>query len=325
MAAIMWQSSLVPFIDANGAPYSGAKAYFFEAGTTTPRATYVEGDLSEPHDHPVIANSGGMFPAIFLQLQGNYRLRILASDNTTIWDIDGIATPQIAEVVDPGAGDTDPELLFSTGMYIHWHRTGTVAGWVRANGRTIGSASSGASERAHADCEDLFTLLYTQDTTLAVSGGRGANAAADWAANKTIATPDARSRALIGLGTMGASAAGILSASYIDSAETADTLGATAGLDDVALTEAQLAVHDHTATTTITAAGQHSHTFTGPGSHVERGSGTGQTVPGANTTRTTDTEPNHSHPATTTVANAGSGSAHNNMQPSLLVTVYIKL
>lgn len=325
MAAIMWQSSLVPFIDANGNPYSGAKAYFFEAGTTTPRATYVDGDLTESHDHPVIANSGGMFPAIFLQLQGNYRVRILASDDTTIWDIDGIATPQIAEVVDPGAGDTDPEFLYQTGDFKIRFGTGTLTGFVRSNGRTIGSASSGATERAHADCEDLFTHLWTVDTTLAVSGGRGANAAADWAANKTIALPDARSRALIGLGSMGASAAGILSASYIDGGETADTLGATSGLDDVALTEAQLAVHDHTASTTISPNGSHSHTFTGPGSHVQRGAGSGVNVPGENTTRTTDTEPNHGHTATTTVNNAGSGQAHNNMQPSLLVTVYLKL
>jgi hypothetical protein len=64
------------------------------------------------------------------------------------------------------------------------------------------------------DVQALFSYLWTTDANLAVSGGRGANAAADWAANKTIALPDQRGRGLSGLDDMGNTAAGRLTATY---------------------------------------------------------------------------------------------------------------
>lgn len=78
-------------------------------------------------------------------------------------------------------------------------------GWVLANDGTIGNASSGGTTRANADTEDLFTLLWTNvsDTYAAVSGGRGASAAADFAADKTIALTKqlGRSIAIAGAGS----------------------------------------------------------------------------------------------------------------------------
>jgi len=76
---------------------------------------------------------------------------------------------------------------------------------VRCNGRSIGSATSGATERANPDCEDLFLYLWNNipDATAGVSGGRGASAGADWAANKTILIPSLRGVLPIGLATMG--------------------------------------------------------------------------------------------------------------------------
>lgn len=87
------------------------------------------------------------------------------------------------------------------------------AGWVRLNGLTIGSATSSATERANADCENLFKYLWDKldDTRAPVVGGRGATAAADWAANKRITLPSARDRVLIGIATMGNSDAGLIS------------------------------------------------------------------------------------------------------------------
>jgi hypothetical protein len=61
-----------------------------------------------------------------------------------------------------------------------------------------------------ADTSALFLYLWGADANLAVSGGRGGSAAADYAANKTIALPDWRGRALAGLDDMGNSAAGRL-------------------------------------------------------------------------------------------------------------------
>jgi hypothetical protein len=69
--------------------------------------------------------------------------------------------------------------------------------------KTIGNASSSATGRANADTVDLFTLLWTNvtDTWAPVSTGRGGSAAADYAANKTIALPKTLGRALAGYGT----------------------------------------------------------------------------------------------------------------------------
>lgn len=71
-------------------------------------------------------------------------------------------------------------------------------GWILLDDGTIGSAASAATTRANADTEALYTLLWnnTTDANCAVSTGRGANAAADFAANKTIALPKVKGREL---------------------------------------------------------------------------------------------------------------------------------
>lgn len=123
------------------------------------------------------------------------------------------------------------------GMEMTSHRTGVLTGWVRKNGRTIGSASSGATELADSSARRLFELLWG-DPTLTVSGGRGANAAADWAAGKTLALPDARGRVQAGLDDMGAPAAGRLTATYFG--QNGTVLGAAGGLQSAALATANL-------------------------------------------------------------------------------------
>jgi hypothetical protein len=76
-------------------------------------------------------------------------------------------------------------------------------GWVLAEDKSIGNASSGATGRAHADTADLYTLLWTNitDQWAPVTGGRGASAAADFAANKPLFLPKTLGRALAGYGT----------------------------------------------------------------------------------------------------------------------------
>lgn len=80
-------------------------------------------------------------------------------------------------------------------------------GWVFVRGLTIGNASSGATERANADCQNLFTYLW--NIGFNVVGGRGASAAADWSANKQLTMPDWRGVTLVGSDNMGAGSRGI--------------------------------------------------------------------------------------------------------------------
>lgn len=87
-----------------------------------------------------------------------------------------------------------------TGAVVAYVGSTAPSGWLLLRGGTIGNASSGATVRANADTVDLFTLLWNSmaNTEAAVSGGRGASAAADYAANKTITLPDAGGRVIAG-------------------------------------------------------------------------------------------------------------------------------
>lgn len=77
---------------------------------------------------------------------------------------------------------------FSTGDAKLTLKTSADTGWIMATDGTIGNASSGATY-ANANALALYTLLWTNvsNTYAPVTGGRGASAAADWAAQKPIA------------------------------------------------------------------------------------------------------------------------------------------
>jgi hypothetical protein len=61
------------------------------------------------------------------------------------------------------------------------------ATWLMCNDQTIGDASSGAAY-ANANALNLYTLIWTNvsQAFAPVTGGRGASAAADWAAHKPM-------------------------------------------------------------------------------------------------------------------------------------------
>lgn len=335
--AVMWQGSLIPWIDANGDPRVGSLAEFFDANTSTPQVVYTDYALSiTAGESDRTANASGSFGALYLSPDpGSYGVRVTASDDTVIWDIPAIDVPQAATFVPPDAGDTDPSLLVTTGMRIGYYGTAAPTGWVRAAGRTIGSATSGASERANADTEDLFLHLWTVDSTLTVSTGRGGSAAGDWAANKTIALPDYRDRAAAGMATMGNSDVGLVADSLVDGGETSSALGATAGADDVVLTEAQMPSHLHALGTLKMP--NHGHPWrsaTGGGSGSSDGGFMTENSSNVNRSAFTGTPASTAGQqiggsgevaVTGAMSTTGSGTAHTNMQPTIFELVIIKL
>ena len=131
------------------------------------------------------------------------------------------------------SGVLSEQIQFSTGDVKLTLKTTADTGWVLFDDGNIGNASSSATTRANADTVALFTLLWTNtiDGNCAVSTGRGASAAADYAANKTIDLPKALGRALATYGS--------------GSGLTARTLAQTLGEEDHVLLEAELASHTH--------------------------------------------------------------------------------
>jgi len=51
------------FFDNNGTPLSGGKIYTYEAGTTTPLATYTSSTGNTAHTNPIVLDSGGRVPS----------------------------------------------------------------------------------------------------------------------------------------------------------------------------------------------------------------------------------------------------------------------
>jgi hypothetical protein len=208
MAAKLWEGCYGSFRTANDDPASGALAYFYAAGTSTPIAVYSDDALTTPRTQPVTATAAGRFPAIYLPYV-SYRVLITDASGVSIQDFDGIANPEPPDSGGGGGVTVSADEIFQTGDPLFLEIAGTRTGWVRDNGRTIGSAASGATERANADCADLYAFYWNNysDTLCPVSGGRGASAASDFAADKPIATLDKRGRAAVGLDDMGNSAA----------------------------------------------------------------------------------------------------------------------
>lgn len=284
--------------DNNGIRAPGAKAYFYEAGTSTPKAVYADGDESTVRTNPVIADGNGRWEAVFVPY-GNYKYRITTSGGAAIGDtIDDIPNPA---PVDEDFSVDELQLL-TTGDVIFTFKDGERAGFVRCNGRTIGSASSGAIERANADCEPLFAFLWNNfaNSICAVSAGRGANAAADWGANKTITLHDARGALLGGLADMGSSDAGHYNPTYIPVVTgDATTGGSTLGSNTHLLHFTELPVHGHPVNIVTGASGSdHTHgislTTVSDGAHTHTVSGTAASD-GAHSHTINITDPGHTH------------------------------
>lgn len=205
--------SLAQQQDELGNPLIGCKLYTIQAGTvSTPQTAYQDSALTIPLSYPVLCDAYGRLPQIFLA-DGSIKLRLTKSTGVQVFAADGILVVG-ASSGGGGGSPVDATTILATGDLKARYGVGVLSGFVRLNGRTIGSATSGATERANADVQALFEYLYDADTNLAVSGGRGASAAADWAANKTLALPDWRGRALAALADMGNSATTVLTSTY---------------------------------------------------------------------------------------------------------------
>lgn len=76
-------------MSGNGTSYPGAKLYFFVTGTTTPKDTFSDADLDPSHvqAHPVVADSNGLFAAIYLEA-GDYSVILKDSSDNVLWSVD---------------------------------------------------------------------------------------------------------------------------------------------------------------------------------------------------------------------------------------------
>jgi microcystin-dependent protein len=249
-----------------------------------------------------------------------------AGTNSDITELTGLTTALSVSQGGTGAGSVGAagttlgtedgstltyNVMFSTGDVKMTWKTSPDTGWIMHDDGTIGNASSGASNRANADTAALFTLLWNNvsNTYAPVSSGRGANAAADFAANKTITLPAflGRAAALSGSG----------------SGLTARTLGENVGEETHTMTSGELVSHTHTASVSDSG---HSHGISSNGvnsinsgaTHNAADDGTGPSSSGLTTASATTG-------ISVTNASTGSTTPFNQMQPTTFINMMIKL
>src|SRR4030095_1292395 len=132
--------SLAQQQDSNGAPRVGCKLYTIQAGTvSTPQNGYQDSGLTIPLSNPIICDAYGRLPQIFLA-DGSIKLRLTKSNGTQVFVADGILVVG-ASSGGGGGSPVDPTTVLQTGWLQPIYGTGVVTGFVRANGRTIGSAT----------------------------------------------------------------------------------------------------------------------------------------------------------------------------------------
>lgn len=219
---------------------------------------------------------------------------------------------ELATFAETALGVDDERAVTPAKLAAHWVPTGVITayafstapgGYVFASSKTIGDASSGGTNRANADTEALFTGLWNDysntdlpiQNSSGVATSRGANAAADFALHKRLPTLDIRGRVVAGLDNMGGVTAGRLTGQ--PGGVNGNVMGAAGGFETHSLTEAQNGPHVHG----------------------------GNYNPAVNTGDTAVLAFNLGCRYNRDTASSGSGSPHNNVQPTIVLPIIIKL
>lgn len=289
-----------------------ARLFIFASNTTTPIVGYANKALTIAHEWPVKANGAGRFPAIFIDdAPETVRLVVTDAHGSLLYEDGECPVIGPARWAGGDAPVVDVTRLVPTGATTWMPINAAIPYYARCNGRTVGSATSGATERAGDECEAIFEWLWQNVPTLPVSGGRGPNADADWSANKTIEMPDFRGRGPVGLDTMGNIAAGRI-AGLTDANSGGGNEGHT-------LTIAEMPPHDHGGA--VSAAGAHSHTTTIPQNSALQATTGGGPFIVSPVSSSTGGVGDHTH----AITSQGGGNAFSILDPYLSGTWFMKL
>lgn len=258
----------------------------------------------------------------------------LASTNVKA-AIDELRATQVADEANITANTANIAAgLIATGFPMWRPTIETLAGWITANGLTIGNGVSGATGRANADCAALYAWHWNNfsNTQCPVSTGRGANAAADFAASKTITVLDLKGTGPIGMDTMGGAASTRLTSVPVVSGN-ATTAGSVLGenLHTSTLAETPTGItSSNLASIALSVTSGSSTIVTNSAAITSSNSGTGGTFGqftnsgsvAMGSIASSGTIPIGNAPVT---SNNTSGGAHNNVHRIMTGTWYLKL
>ena len=323
--------SMTQQLDEFGQPLSGGQLFIIQAGTiSTPQNPFQDTGLTLTLPNPMTLDAAGRIPQFFLA-DGQIKVRLQDKNGVVKFTQDNILVIGPSAGGGGGGGTVDPTTVMATGDLKVRYDTAIISGFVRLNGKTIGSASSGATELADPSAQPLFNYLWLKDTTLAVTpGGRGASAAADWTANKQIALPDGRNRLLMALADMGNSDVGLLAGlTFTKGNQT--TLGSMLGAASKTIPLTAIPAHQHGV---FLKDPGHSHNTNASNSNSTASNDLthpAATLPNAGSTPTSTNTTGITIGSVNGVANdnltaaVGGSAAMDMTNPLLLITIYMKL
>lgn len=142
--------------DANGDPASGALAYFYQTGTTTPVTVYSDEALTTAHASPLVADSSGKFAQVFYGGATNVKVVVQDSAAAALYTLD--PAPMIS-----GQASAAENVTFSP-----------VAG-------------NAATDVQTAIENNTTALADKVDETITLTAGTGLTGGGDLSANRTFA------------------------------------------------------------------------------------------------------------------------------------------
>lgn len=273
---------------------------------TLPSGYYVEvGDTAEPSQHnPPLEDIAAALT------------NRIHADGRTAWTGDqnanGHKITDLAEGTNPNDAVRVAQLSnmgIPVGVWLPYGGSTAPDGWILCDGRAISRSE--------------FAALYAViGTTFGIGNG-----------STTFNVPDMRGRVPAGADAMGGNAASRLTSTGLG---TSATLGASGGGQTHTLTTAQIPSHNHASGSLATSsAGSHKHgapmrtesLITGRYGSYGAGGGSYRFQVATNdlgSQPATSTDGAHTHDISGNTGSAGSGSAHPNVQPTLVVNYIIK-
>lgn len=92
MTASLLPVPRIRFLDGNGNPLDGGKLYTYEAGTSTPKASYVDSTAVTENTNPIILNELG---EASIWISGNYKINLTDADDV---QVDGFPVDNVQDL-----------------------------------------------------------------------------------------------------------------------------------------------------------------------------------------------------------------------------------
>jgi microcystin-dependent protein len=200
---------LQQIVDPQGVPYVGASATFFATGTATLQNTFSDVLLTIANPNPVLTNSAGFWPNIFMVAAPAYRVRVEDPAGGILYDVD-----PCSGVPTSGYGGSTPGFV-PIGSIIPFGGGSPPSGWMLCDG----------SDVSRTTFAPLFAVIGTT-----FGSGDGAT---------TFSIPDLRGNVAVGQDNLGGIAAGRITSG--NSGVNGATIGALGGSE-------LLSTHTHSLT-----------------------------------------------------------------------------